>query len=363
MTLASIEHVAVRGLVSVLPEPRIDNLEVPEAERRMRERLVKNIGIRWRHFGGGEGIIFSDLAQRSVEALLDGLQWSRDSVDALIVVTQSPEFPIPATAIILQDRLGLPNRVTAFDINLGCSGYTYGLFTCAALIGKQRFRRVIVVVGDQGASEGAADSGREVLFGDACTATALEYDTSAEPMYFDGHSDGSGYAAIIVPHGGKRFPTQSNSGVPRVCADGITRSMHDVWLDGPAILNFSIHRAPETIRHTMQEQGLSQDDVDYFVMHQANRIINETIRSKMGGIAEKWPSSLYDYGNTSSASIPVTISACLSKEASTQPLRWIWCGFGIGLSWSTLSLRTQPFYAPAPIFLKEKYDFRSALFS
>ena len=134
MTIATIENVAVKGIVTVVPEAVIDNLKVSEAEERKRQRLVKNIGIRFRHICR-DGMIFSDLAQKSVELLLEGLKWEKDSVDALILVTQSPEYTIPATACILQDRIGLPTSTSAFDINLGCSGYTYGLFTCASMIG------------------------------------------------------------------------------------------------------------------------------------------------------------------------------------------------------------------------------------
>lgn len=141
------------------------------------------------------------------------------------------------------------------------------------------------------------------------------------------------------------------------------RSLDGVWLDGPAILNFSTSRAPEAIRGLIQGIGADAGSIDYFVMHQANAMINETIRRKMGGEVSKWPSSLYDYGNTSSASIPVTISARLAEQASSSRLRWIWCGFGIGLSWGTLFLETEPFYAPQPIALTEKYDFCNDRFS
>ncbi|AZY50422.1 ketoacyl-ACP synthase III [Bordetella avium] len=363
MSLALIEHVAIRGLVTVMPEALVDNLDVPADQLRQRERLVKNIGIRWRRYCSGSSLIFSDLAQHAAEKLLQGLAWDPASVDALILVTQSPEFLIPATSIILQHRLGLPITTLAFDINLGCSGYPYGVFVCASMMGDRRLRRVILLAGDQSASGATEDVGREVLFSDACTATALEYDPSAEPMYFHGRSDGSGYDAIIMPHGGKRFPMRPDSHFPISCRDGVRRAPNDVWLDGPAVLNFSTDRAPRAIAELLGEVGIATADVDYFVLHQANRMINETIRKKIGVDEKKWPSSLYDYGNTSSASIPVTITARLAQQASEQRLRWVWCGFGIGLSWGTLYLETKPFYVPELITLGEKYDFSTDRFS
>ncbi len=359
MAVVRLDHVALRGITTVVPGWRLDNLAVPPEQLAQRERLVRNVGVRWRPYCA-EGMIFSDLAQHAAEQLIAGLGWDKASIDALIVVTQSPEFLIPATAIILQDRLGLPRNISAFDINLGCSGYTYGVFNAAALVGEHRFRRVLVLVGDQAASNDGLDNGRDILFGDACTATALEFDTAARPLYFEGFSDGSGYEAIIIPHGGKRYPPDDESRRPRLCADGVRRRADDVWLDGPAILSFSTLRAPQAIRRMLDYLGSDVTDVDYFIMHQANRMINNTIRQKVGGSPAQWPSSLEQYGNTSSASIPVTISSQLSAAAQERSLRWLWCGFGVGLSWGTLYLETEPFYAPSPFVLERPYDFQPA---
>jgi 3-oxoacyl-[acyl-carrier-protein] synthase-3 len=348
MTIATIEHVAVRGIATVVPEARIDNLNVSEEELRKRQRLVKNIGIRYRHICRN-GMIFSDLAQKSVEYLLDGLGWEKESIDAIILVTQSPEYLIPATSCILQDRLGLPATVSAFDINLGCSGYTYGLFTCSSMIGKSRFKRVIAIIGDQSASDGSDDSGREVLFGDACSATALEYDPNAPDMFFEGCSDGSGYKAIIIPHGGRRQPFSEASLKPVLGEDGVLRSQLDVQLDGPAIMNFSVNRASEAVKRMMSHLGKGVEDFDHFVMHQANKMINDTIKFKVGGNDAQWPLSLEQYGNTSSTSIPMTIAGNLSKKTQTEKVRWLTCGFGIGLSWGTLYFETDRIYCPEPI--------------
>jgi len=347
MTIATIENVAVKGIVTVVPEAVIDNLNVPDDQLRQRQRLIKHIGIRYRRICRN-GMFFSDLAQESVEKLIEGLGWEKNSIDALILVTQSPEFLIPATACVLQNRLGLPTSVSAFDINLGCSGYTYGLFTCASMIGEKKFRRVIVIIGDQSGSDGSADNGREVLFGDSCSATALEFEDGAPNMYFEGNTDGSGYEAIIIPHGGRRHPFGPDSLIPIKGEDGIERSPLDVKLDGPAIMNFSVNRAPESISRVLNSLDKKVEDIDYFVMHQANKMINDTIKFKIGGNNEQWPLSLENYGNTSSTSIPMTITGNLSKETSSQKIKWLTCGFGIGLSWGTLYLETDKIYCPPP---------------
>jgi 3-oxoacyl-[acyl-carrier-protein] synthase-3 len=347
MTIATIENVAIKGIVTVVPEATIDNLNVSEDQLKQRQRLIKHIGIRYRRICRN-GMFFSDLAQKSVEKLIEGLGWEKDSIDALILVTQSPEYLIPATSCILQDRLGLSTTVSAFDINLGCSGYTYGLFTCASMIGKKRFKRVIAIIGDQSGSDGSADNGREVLFGDSCSATALEYEEGAPDMSFEGNTDGSGHQAIIIPHGGRRHPFGPDSLVPIVGEDGIARSPLDVKLDGPAIMNFSVNRAPESINRVLGSLGKKVDEVDYFVMHQANKMINDTIKFKVGGAPEQWPLSLEKFGNTSSTSVPMTITGNLANETSTGKVKWLTCGFGIGLSWGTLYFETDKIYCPTP---------------
>lgn len=349
MAYSVIKGVAVRGLVSVVPANQHDNLDVSPELLPARERLVRNIGIRYRRICS-EGMIFSDLAERAARELMRGVGWT--DADLLVLVTQSPEYPIPASAIILQDRLGLSAGTLAFDINLGCSGFPYGVFTGASMLRGSGLRRAIVIVGDQSASKGAADEGREVLFSDAAAAIALEFDESAPDISFLGASDGSGYKAIYVPHGGKRHPMEHDSLDPQVCADGIVRKHCDVWLDGPAIVNFSTQRAPEQIHELSERASFALVDVDYFFFHQANRLINETIRKKLRLEPENVPVTLHDFGNTSSASIPVTMSARTHEALAGGKVRSILSGFGVGLSWATMLLETDSIYAPPLIELQ-----------
>ncbi len=335
MAQAILRGVKVVGLSVCVPKRTIDNLDVPETERKKRERLVRNIGIRYRRICS-DGRIFSDLADYAALDVIKGVGWDRSSVDAYIWVTQSPEYIIPASSIVSQHRIGLPASTLAFDINLGCSGYPYGLYTVGNMLSAQGIKRAIVVVGDQSASEGAADSGREILFGDAATATALEFDENAPPMYFEGCSDGAGYKAIIVPDGGKRNPIRPESLLPIMCEDGVIRKATDVSLDGPAILNFSTAVAPEAVKKMCDFAGVPLGEIDGVVLHQANKMINDSIRRKLGLPEEKVPESLYDFGNTSSASIPVTLSYRSREKFLQKGSKWIFCGFGIGLSWATI---------------------------
>jgi 3-oxoacyl-[acyl-carrier-protein] synthase-3 len=175
----------------------------------------------------------------------------------------------------------------------------------------------------------------EPLFSDAGTATALEYDPEAPPMYFDLNSDGSGYQAIMLPVGGHREPIGLQHMTPVKDEDGILRWPGALVLDGPAVLSFSTQRVPPAVKDLLAYANCPIEDVDYFIFHQANRMINETIRKKLGLSAEKVPSTLHDFGNTSGASLPVTMTARIREALLAKKNRVLMSGFGIGLSWGS----------------------------
>lgn len=328
MGLSTLHSVRYRGMATCVPKHKVSNLDVAPAKRAERERLTRNIGIFERRLCP-EWQCFSDLALEAAEQLLADLEWQREEVDALIVVTQSPDYLIPATAIILQDRLKLSHATIAFDVNLGCSAYPFALHLVGAMIAAGAIKKALVLVGDRSGSV------REPLFSDAATATALEYDPSAPPMYFDLNSDGSGYRAIMLPVGGHREPAGIQHFIPVKDEDGEWRRPADLMLDGAAVLSFSTQRVPPAVKTLMEYAKVTPDVIDYFLFHQANRMINETIRKKLGLPPEKVPSTLHDFGNTSGASIPVTMTARIRDELLARPTRLLMCGFGIGLSWGT----------------------------
>jgi 3-oxoacyl-[acyl-carrier-protein] synthase-3 len=329
MAQATIRNVRYAGMASCVPKRVLSNIDdCPPQIRSARERVVRNIGIETRRICS-EWQYFSDLAFDATEKLLEELKWDRDEIDALIVVTQSPDYPIPSTAIIMQDRLKLKQSTIAFDINLGCSAYAFGLHVLGSMISAGGIKKGLLLVGDKSGSV------LEPLFSDAGTATALEYDPDAAPMYFDLNSDGSGYQAIMLPVGGHREPYGVQHMVPVKDEDGIYRSPAALILDGPAVLSFSTQRIPPAVRNLLEYAGVSSEQVDYFVFHQANRMINETIRKKLGLPAEKVPSTLHDLGNTSGASLPVTMTARIRDSLMEGKKKVLLSGFGIGLSWGS----------------------------
>lgn len=330
MALSTLHNVRFAGMASCVPHRVLDNVrDCPPSQRSERERLVRNIGIQTRRICP-EWQTFSDLALVAAEKLLEELQWQREEVDALIVVTQSPDYLIPATAIILQDRLGLPHSTIAFDVNLGCSGYPFGLHLLGSMVSAGGVKKALLLVGDKCANV------KDPLFSDAGTATALEFDASAPPMYFDLNSDGSGKRAIMLPAGGGREPFGVQHLIPTRDEHGVQRWPAELILDGPAVLSFSTQRVPPAVQRLLEYTGLDKDAIDYFVFHQANRMINETIRKKLQLPAEKVPSTLHDLGNTSGASLPVTMTARLHDTLAQGKHKLLLSGFGIGLSWGSV---------------------------
>ncbi|CAE6786726.1 3-oxoacyl-[acyl-carrier-protein] synthase 3 protein 2 [Xanthomonas arboricola pv. corylina] len=239
MPTSTLHNVRFAGMATCVPKRVVSNLTDCRPQiRSERERLVRNIGIETRRMAS-DWQCFSDLAFDATEVLLERLQWKREEIDALIVVTQSPDYPIPATAIILQDRLGLSHATVAFDVNLGCSAYPFGINLLGSMIAAGGVKKGLLLVGDRSANL------EDPIFSDSGTATALEFDQNAAPMYFDLNSDGSGYKAIILPVGGQREPVAIQHLLPyRENEKDRWHRATDLQLDGTAVLSFSTQRVP-----------------------------------------------------------------------------------------------------------------------
>ena len=332
MGLSTLKNVRFAGMASCVPRRVLSNIDdCPPSIRSERERVVRNIGIETRRICP-EWQCFSDLAFVAAEKLLTDLKWEKSEVDALIVMTQSPDYLIPSTAIILQERLGLSKSTIAYDVNLGCSAYPFGLHLLGNMISSGSIRKALLLVGDKCATV------RDPLFSDAGTATALEYDANSPNMYFDLNSDGSGHKAIILPVGGHREPFSYHHGIPKKDEHGLLHWPSDLILDGPAVLSFSTQKVPMAVELTLAYANKQLDEIDYFVFHQANRMINETIRKKLRLTEYRVPSTLKEFGNTSGASLPVTITARLRESIQLKKRQILLSGFGIGLSWGTCIL-------------------------
>lgn len=343
----AITGIAMRGVAAAVPTKvaRTSEYEVLSPEER--ERLQKVTGIGG-HRMSPPGQCTSDLCQAAAERLLEHLGWARESVGALILLTQTPDQPIPATAIVLQDKLGLRTQCVAFDINLGCSAFPYGLATVAALMRTLGIERALMLMGDISRVCAYDDKTAWPLFGDAGSAIALELDPAAPPIYLDLMSDGAGRNAIIIPGGGLASRLPPGDGPIRAVAgdDGMLRRPDNLLLRGVDIFSFAITKVPPCIERTLVAAGKTSAEVDFLILHQANKMINDTIAKKTRFSGDAVLSTLADFGNTSSASIPLTLCAHAPRFDRERLIAA--CGFGVGLSWGA-ALLTVPAGGVLPV--------------
>ena len=334
--MPSLSHIKISGIASAVPINISRTSEYSILTVAEREKFAQMTGIKERRLADSHQCA-SDLCIRAAKELLCGLQWQPGDVELLIAITQTGDYPIPATSIIIQNKLGISKKCLAFDINLGCSGYPYGLATVGSLMKSLRLRKALLLAGDVSSRLCSyQDKAAWPLFGDAGTATALELtDDPDDNFIFDFNSDGAGAEAIIIHAGGLASREPINEGLlkPRDLGNGITRSEANLQLKGSDIFSFAIREVPRSLFTCLEKSGNSMGQVDYLILHQANQFINNNIIKKLGIPPEKALSSLEEYGNTSSASIPLTITRhadCFDKSRSI-----LISGFGVGLSWAS----------------------------
>ncbi len=348
MAFQTIQNVKINGISACVPETIADNRNLELlGSREDINKFVDTTGIAQRHVVGDEKICTSDLCYQAAEKLIDSLGWEKNEIECLIFVTQTPDYILPATSCILQDRLGLSKECYTLDISLGCSGWVYGLATISGLMSTGNFKKGLLLVGDTvTVTKSDRDKSTYPLFGDAGTATALTYDQGAKPIYFETGTDGSSYDAIMIEDGGFRnFFTEESLKVKEREA-GVYRNNLQSYLNGQDVFVFGITRAPKSIKSLIGNFDIDKEAIDYFIFHQANKFMIEMIMKKLKIDGDKVPYSLDEYGNTSSASIPLTIVTRLKEQTESKPLKIIGCGFGVGLSWGTVYLETESLVCP-----------------
>ncbi|OYW83005.1 MAG: 3-oxoacyl-ACP synthase [Asticcacaulis sp. 32-58-5] len=349
MTSARLGGMAIRGVRVCVPKDvrRLEDEDLfPEAKDR--DRLTGSIGVVDRRIAP-DGMATSDLCAVAAENLLAELGWAKDSIDVLILVTQCADFVLPSTACTLQTRMGIGNCL-AFDINLGCSGYPYGLWTAASLLKTLtvtgRPARALVLAGDVSSSKLLkGDKATVPLFGDAGSATALEVDDAASAWHGVFGTDGSGAEHIMVKAGAMRrslLPPEAPHAPEEQAALYKEARLH---LNGAEVFNFTLKAVPALAKELFDAAGITTDDVDYVVLHQANAFMLNHLRKKMGLPEDKVPIALESYGNTSSASIPLAMASHLSEQL-TRPQRMVMMGFGVGWSWGAIQLDMAGIPAP-----------------
>lgn len=341
MAIFSIPNITLKGIAVCLPENKVSNYNCDLLTEKEQKLFVKTTGIENRRIAD-EGVCASDLCIDSAEKLIRALNWNKSEISVLVFVTQTPDYITPSTAIILQERLQLPTSCLAFDVNLGCSGYVYGLSIISSLLQNIPNGKGLLLVGDiSSACISPIDKSTVPLFSDAGSATALAQEDNKIGLHFNLENDGKGFDTIIIREGGYRKAFNEYSLTYKEVSEGIKRNAIQLVLNGIDVFNFSISRVPENIKNLLFHKNIKESEINYYLLHQANKIINDTISDNFEGNAEKFISSLKDYGNTSSASIPVTIVTQIAKEIESKKLHLLLCGFGVGLSWGSVYVETE----------------------
>jgi 3-oxoacyl-[acyl-carrier-protein] synthase-3 len=326
--------VRISGVAGAVPTAKVDPVRdhtfIPEDDRR---KITQLTGVR-EYRRAPDGICASDLCQASAERLLAAMNCDPRDIDAIVFTTMTPDYRVPSTACLLQDRLKCGSSVAAYDINMGCSGFVVGLYNACALVTGAGLRRVLLLSGDtQTKLCHPEDKNVVFILADGGTATLVEADVSAPGITIELLTDGSRFNNLYVPAGGFRRPGTDDTRQVRQQADGGTRSDENLFMNGMEIFKFSSTDVVKTLTGFMQSEGLTAEGVDRLFLHQANHFMNEKIARKLGFNTDKVPYTIGFYGNTGSASIPLTIAHHFSTAPAGGATRALMCGFGVGLSW------------------------------
>ena len=334
MAFLEFKNVRIAGISAGVPKRTVCNLDIKDISADYDSAaFVETTGVLERRLD--EALTTSDLCVAAAEKLISDLGWEKSDVGGVIFVSQTTDYYLPATACIVQDRLGLSRECYAEDIVLGCSGWVYGLSSLVSLMASGGIKKALLMAGDARRHVETNDP----LFGFAGTVTALEYVEGAAGFQFHFGTDGSGFDAIIIPDGGSRNQVTENSFKDEVI-DGKHYNRLQTRMKGMDVFSFGISTAPKSVKKLAEHFGFDYLDADYFVFHQANMKMNNMIAKKLKLPAEKVPSCMYHFGNTSSASIPLTIVTQLKGKCEDKT-KFICCGFGVGLSWGTVAFETE----------------------
>lgn len=326
----------IKALTYFLPEKVLTNHELENRPMGGVETISKSAGIESRR-NAGNGETASDLAVEAAKKLFHENGISSGDIDFLIFCTQSPDYFMPSTACVLQDRLGIPTTAGAFGIDLGCSGFVYSLAVANSMVDSGLAKNVLLLTADTISKYLHPDDKNRILFGDAATATLIAKEGIAEIGKFERGTDGSGFENIIIRNGANRNRTQT--GAEHTDENGNIHRDDYFDMDGEAIFNFSVDRVPGLIAGCLKQNKIEKEDVDYYVFHQANKYMLNALRKLNKLPKDRFFIDLSDTGNTTSSTVPIGLVKSIRNGAIHQDMRVMIAGFGVGLSWAATILR------------------------
>ena len=337
MAIVTYKNVGITALAACVPSRVIDNyhydLDIwPEEEVR---KVVDKVGVVERRFVD-EKTCASDLCLAAAEKLIADNNIDKSEIDLLVFLSQTPDYRMPATSILLQDRLGLPMSTMAFDIQLGCSGFINALSVVYSMMQNQGLHKALLLDGETRSKVYSRKDRREAfIFGDAGVAALIERDEKFGESYFSLNSDGSRGKLIMIPGGGYRNMSSVETLREKVVDEyGNIRCDEHGHMNGADVFNFVIVEVPKDIKRLMTASGEDIQAMDYYVFHQANAFINNYIAKKMKLDKERIPWTIQKYGNTSSVSVPLTIVSELKNKMAGEK-KLMLSAFGVGMAWAT----------------------------
>lgn len=301
------------------------------------DKILAKTGIHERHIAAADETA-GDLALAAAQQLFAQGAYRPEQVDFLILCTQAPDYVLPTTACVLQHKLGLPRSAGALDINLGCSGFVYGLSLAKGLIETGSAHRVLLLTADTYSKYiHPLDKSVRTLFGDGAAATLVCRAEPGEagsigPFVFG--TDGGGADKLIVEAGGFRQPANADTAVEHTDASGNVRSRGHLYMDGADVMTFSLTEVPKAVDALLAKAGQQREDIDQFVLHQANRFMLDALRKKLKVPAGKLPIRVEHCGNTVSSTIPLTLQQLQQEGSLAEGTRTMLVGFGVGYSWA-----------------------------
>jgi 3-oxoacyl-[acyl-carrier-protein] synthase III len=340
MAIIKFNNVGISAISACVPKKVSSNSDlgylIPSDEI---DKTIESIGIKEKRIADSD-VCSSDLCIKAAEKLFADNNIERDSIDLVLFLSQTPDFIIPATSPIIQHRLGLPKSTACIDLSLACSGYVYGLSTAFAYASMDGVNRILLLVGETFSKiVNKMDKVNAPLYGDAGTATLIEKEENSK-SFFGLYSDGSGEHAVKIPGGAYRHPFTEETLKEQKFNDGSIRSNSQLFMDGMDVFNFAISVVPKGIKEIIKVSSKELEDIDYIVFHQANKFMTDFFIKRLKFDTSKVPYCLSKYGNTSAASVPLTIVSEFSKNQMNNK-NVILSGFGAGLSWATAYIETK----------------------
>jgi len=340
------ENKKISGILTILPkneirfEDEMENYNFPIAKS-MKLKIAMGYN---KHRVVTDDVCVSDLGTYGIQYLIDNGHFNKDDIDALILVTQSPDHFMPPTSNIIQGKLNLKHDMICLDINQGCAAFEVGLIQAFMLLEQQAINKVLIINADVLSKKvSKRDRNSNPLIGDGASITLVEKSIEQNEIFCNIKMDGAHHDALIIPAGGFRMPSTLETAVMEEDANGNFRSKDNLVMKGDEVFNFVQTAVPPMITELLEFAGCDKETVDYYMFHQPNKFMLQKLADKMGVPHEKMPNNIVEnFGNASGVTVPTAVTFTLGSKLLTNTYRTCFAGFGVGLTWSSMLIELGP---------------------